>query len=134
VAEPHPSRPSTEAEHRFKERRGIAALFVGLLGGPVLALGTLHLTYAVVPRACRTGAELPLHLIMGLTVALAVGTLWLAWRDWRIAGASWPGEEGGMIGRSRFLAALGVLLSAFFALVVLAMWAPIFVLGPCQGS
>jgi hypothetical protein len=32
------------------------------------------------------------------------------------------------------MAALGVMLSAFFALVIVAMWVPTLVLSACQGA
>lgn len=126
--------PAPVLEDRFRHRRGILALWIGLLGGPVLALASLHVMYAVVPWSCHTGRELPLHLVAAATLLAAAGCLWLAWRDWRLAGRDWPGEEGGTLGRSRFMAALGVMLSAFFALVIAAMWVPTLVLSACQGA
>jgi hypothetical protein len=122
------------AERRFGQRRGILALWIGVLGGPLLALASLHLSYAAVPPACNADRALPLHLVPAVALLLAVGGFLLAWRDWRETGREWPGEEGGTVGRSRFLAAIGVLLSAFFAVVIVAMWAPTLVIGSCQGT
>ena len=129
-----PSPEPASGQERFRTRRGTFALVLGVVGGPLLALGALHAMYPAVTWACRAGSELPLHLLALGGFALAVGFVWLARRDWRLAGGGWPGDEGGVVGRSRFLAAMGVLLSAFFALVVVAMWVPTLVFTSCQGS
>jgi hypothetical protein len=36
------------------------------------------------------------------------------------------------LGWSRFMAGIGMLLSPFSALVIIAMWIPSFILNPCQ--
>jgi len=125
---------AAHADRHFRERRGKLALWIGLVGGPLLALASLHLSYAVVPWSCNAGRELPLHLIAAAALLLAAGTFWLAWRDWTRTGRRWPGEEGDVVGRSRFMATLGVLLAAFFSLVIVAMWVPVLVFSSCQGA
>ena len=119
---------------RFRTGRAILSLWTGLVAGPLLALSSQLALYAATPVACLSGSETALHLLGAATVLLALAAALLSWRHWRRAGRAWPGEEGGVVGRSRFLAALGTASSAFFALVVLAMWAPVFVMGPCQGG
>ena len=123
-----------EESGRFRTGRGILSLWTGLVAGPLLALSSQLALYAATPVACLAGDVTALHVLGAVTVLLAVAASWLAWTHWRRAGREWPGEEGGVAGRSRFLAALGTASSAFFALVVLAMWAPVFVMSPCQGG
>lgn len=74
---------------------------------------------------------LPLHLVTLATLALAVAGGLVAWRDWRRSGGEWPGEEGSVLARSRFMGVLGLLTSAFFALVIVAEWAAKLFLDPC---
>jgi hypothetical protein len=119
---------------RLRTGRGILSLCTGLFAGPLLALSSQLALYAATPVACQTGNTVALHLLGAVTVLLALAAGGLAWTHWRRTGRDWPGEEGGVAGRSRFLAALGTASSAFFALVVLAMWAPVFVMSPCQGG
>lgn len=123
-----------ERSRRFRTGRGILSLWTGLMAGPLLALSSQLALYAATPIACEAGNAVALHVLGAVTVLLAVAASLLAWTHWRRTGGDWPGEEGGVAGRSRFLAALGTASSAFFALVVLAMWAPTFVMSPCQGA
>jgi cytochrome c biogenesis factor len=110
----------------------IRALWAGVLLAPVAFLLNLELAYAVVPHACSSQNRLPVHLVhlVCLLIALVGGAF--ALRSWRSCGETWPGEEGGAVSRSRFMAGLGLLLSVLFALVIVAQWIPSFVLSPCQ--
>jgi cytochrome c biogenesis factor len=110
----------------------IRALWAGVLLAPVAFLLNLELAYAVVPHACLSQNRLPVHLVhlVCLVIALVGGAF--ALRSWRSCGETWPGEEGGPVSRSRFMAGLGLLLSVLFALVIVAQWIPSFVLSPCQ--
>jgi cytochrome c biogenesis factor len=110
----------------------IRALWAGLLLAPTAFLLNLELAYAVVPHACSSQNRLPVHLVhlVCLVIALVGGAF--ALRSWRYCGETWPGEEGGPVSRSRFMAGLGLLLSVLFALVIVAQWIPSFVLNPCQ--
>lgn len=113
---------------------GILSLLVGALGGPVIALAVLHGLYPLSAMLCGRGGELTFHLGSVAALLLVAGCGWLAWRDWRLAGGEWPGDEGGVLGRSRFLAAMGMLSSGIFALIVLAQWLPLLFHGPCAGK
>ena len=99
---------------------------------PALILADLQLGYMLVDHACRTGNSMPghlLHLVMLLaTLALAV----VAWRSWGRAGRSWPSADGTQLGRSRFMAVLGLFISLASALVIAAQWWPTFIIHPCQ--
>jgi hypothetical protein len=120
--------PRTE----IPDAREIRALWVGLLLPPIAFLIDLETAYALVPTACASRNELPVHLVHFACLLLAVLGGFTAWRWWKLGGATWPGEEGGPVARSRFMAGVGLLVSALFALVIVAMWIPSFVLDPCQ--
>jgi len=110
----------------------IRVLWAGLLLAPTAFLLNLELAYAVVPHACSLQNRLPVHLVHLVCLAIALVGGAFALRSWRYCGETWPGEEGGSVSRSRFMAGLGLLLSVLFALVIVAQWIPSFVLSPCQ--
>lgn len=123
---------STEAVKDFKEGAGPAALWAGVLAGPLATLTQLEVNYALVLWACAAGREWALHVVALLALAASVAGGMLSWRNWRRAGASWEDEGAGAIPRSRFMAVVGVMISALSVLVVVAQWIPIFVYGPCE--
>ena len=110
----------------------IRALWVGLLLAPFAFLINLEVAYALVPRACSSRSELPVHLVHLVCMLLTLYGLLTAWRCWKATGATWPGEEGDPLARSRFMAGTGLLVSAMFVLVIVAQWIPSLVLDPCQ--
>jgi hypothetical protein len=120
--------PRTDV-HDAKELR---ALWTGLLLAPAAFLLNLEVAYALVPAACASGTRLLMHVVHAVCLVLAAFGGFAALRMWRLTGETWPGEEGGRLGRSRFMAGLGLLLSLLFALVIVAQWIPSFVLSPCQ--
>jgi hypothetical protein len=110
----------------------LRSLWLGLLVPPAAFLLNLELAYALVPAACGASTVAIVHLVHVVCLLLALGGGLLAWRTWKALGVEWPGEEGGPVARSRFMAGSGVLGSGLFALVILAQWIPSFVLSPCQ--
>jgi hypothetical protein len=114
------------------ERRRITLLVLALFLAPFAAMLHLELSYMDVRHACRQASELRLHLESVGTLILALIGLLVAWRGWHAVGATWPADEGGHEGRSRFLFTVGVLLSALFSLVIVAQWLAVFLLAPCQ--
>ena len=114
------------------DAKEIRALWIGLLLAPAAFLLNLELAYAVVPKACSSASQLPMHLVHLICFALALLGVVTAWRMWRAGGEIWPGGAGGRVARSRFMAGVGLLTSLLFALVIVAQWIPSFVLGPCQ--
>ena len=117
-------------------RRG-RSLFFGLLTGPLMVLVAQMASYAIVPGVCHTisrGPIVALHVVMLATLALTAAAGLVAWRDWHDAGAEWEAEGAGPIPRSRFLALMGVIGSAFFALIIVAMWLAVAFVHPCQAA
>lgn len=110
----------------------IRALWAGLLLAPTAFLLNLEVAYALVPTACSSQNRLLVHLVHLVCLLIAATGGFIALRSWRVGGETWPGEQGGRVGRSRFMAGLGLMLSGFILLVLLAQWIPSFVLNPCQ--
>jgi hypothetical protein len=114
------------------DARLLRALWTGLLLPPAAFLLNLEVAYALVPTACSTHNPILVHLVHIACLALAVVGGITALRTWRRSGATWPGGQGGRVGRTQFMAGLGVLLGVLFTLVILAQWIPSFMLSPCQ--
>ena len=114
------------------DARQLRALWTGLLLAPAAFLLNLEIAYAVVPAACSSQSLLLVHGVHLVCLVLASLGALSAWRSWRTAGESWPGDAGGPVSRSRFMAGLGLLTSALFLLVIVAQWIPSFMLNPCQ--
>jgi hypothetical protein len=110
----------------------IRALWTGVLLPPTAFLFNLEVAYALVPTACNDSTVVLVHLVHLVSLALVVFGGVAALRVWRQSGATWPGGEGGRIGRTQFMAGMGILMGLMFATVVLAQWIPSFILDPCQ--
>ena len=108
------------------------ALWIGVLAGPIIWLTQFEINFILAPLACAFGWKWVVLLIMLVSV-LAIG--WaglLSWRVWSAAGKQWPEDEAVEISRVRLMAVGGVILSAGFAMVVIAQSIPTFILGACQ--
>src|SRR3954467_6917790 len=109
------------------DAREIRALWAGLLLAPTAFLLNLEVAYALVPTACSSQNRLLVHLVHLVCILIAATGGVVALRSGRSCGQAWPGGEGGRVGRSRFMAGVGLLLSWFIVLVILAQWIPSFV-------
>jgi hypothetical protein len=125
---------SAEVPREFKEGAGPALLWLSVLAPPLAALAQLQTNYALVLWACGRAQTWPLHMVALLALLVSIGCGLLAWRNWQKAGADWTDDGAGPIPRSRFMAAVGMLVSAHSALVIIAQWIAVFVFDPCQRS
>jgi hypothetical protein len=110
----------------------LRALWAGLLLAPAAFLLNLEVAYALVPTACSAGTRLLMHIAHLVCLIVAAAGALIARRSWRLTGEIWPGGAGGRLSRSRFMAGVGLLLSLFVVMVIVAQWIPSFVLSPCQ--
>ena len=120
-----------KAEADLKAGAGIGELWAGVLVRPTAMLIQLQTNYALVPWACGSGHTWPLHLVSFLTLLLTVVAGLLAYRMWRRL-RTMNEDTGGTLARSRFMAAVGVLISLLMVLVIVAQWLPIFIDHPCE--
>ena len=123
---------NSEAVSDFKEGAGPGVLWACVLAGPLAALAQLQANYALVLWVCGTGRAWSLHAVSLAALVVAAGAGLLAWRNWRRAGADWDDGGAGVLPRSRFMSAVGMLLSAHSALVIIAQWIAVFVYSACQ--
>ena len=125
--------PQRGAEEYFERPKGKLALWTGVLGGPVAWAVQMQTGYALTYFSCPHPRLAAVHhAVTLLLLGAAIACTALAWRDWRRIGVGEPqGVEGGVPGRSRFLATLGILTSGLFSLVIFSQWLPMFFLSPC---
>ncbi|MDT4968313.1 MAG: hypothetical protein QOJ64_3050 [Acidobacteriota bacterium] len=107
-------------------------LWAGILGGPLAALIQLETNYALVRWACGSGHTLMLHLVSFLALAITLTTGTFAYRIWHRLAAKAEEDDPGPIARSRFMALVGTLVSILMSLLIIALWLPIFLHGPCE--
>lgn len=94
-------------------------LWVGVLAGPVAWAVQLQAVYAEAAWAVGNGPHWLLHATSLACLLAAVAGGWLAWQS--VSG--WPSDrDEPAAGRTRFLALLGVMSGATFALVIVAQW------------
>jgi hypothetical protein len=112
----------------------LAGLWAGLLAGPLAWAALLQTNYLLSYVACEQRQTWMLHLSAGVALALIAIGAWLAWTGAPSLPAgdpsAAPGSDPAVI-RARFMAIGGLVLCAWFALVVLATEIPALVLHPC---
>ena len=121
-----------ESSAFFTRGRGLLSLTLGLLLGPIAALGNQQLTYTANMWACQRSPRVVIHIIPLLCLVVAVGAGITAYRDWERAGRGVEDEADTVSSRSRFIAMLGMAIAAFSSLVILAQWLAVFVFDPCM--
>jgi len=108
------------------------AQWVGLFLAPAAFAAHLQINYILVRWACLRSADVWVHVVDVLAIALAaLGTV-VAWRVWQRVGRDHPGEEGGALPRTRLLGVLGVGFSAMITLVLIGQWVAAFFISTCQ--
>lgn len=120
-------------EERLRSRGAVGGLWFALLAPPLTFLAQLEVNYAMVSSLCERGYRWPLTLVtlVAIVVCLAAGVV--AWRAWRATDGPWPDYvTPAPSPRSRFMAALGMLVSALFLVLLVAQAIPPFILTACQ--
>ena len=124
---------SSDALLRNKVHAG--PLWFAVLCGPLAALANEQIEYLMVTWSCGrfdAASRILLHLVPLALIALCVISALIAWRA-RTEPLDASDEHQTDADRSRrgFMALLGMGLSVGGALVVLAMWSPVWYLNPC---
>ena len=119
------------------ERWRLAAVWAGLLTGPLVWLALLEFNYVFAYVACETSATWFMHLAIGVALLLVASAGYWTWS------ASYgdmmtdetrtpPVSDETRRQRSRWMSLAGVATSAWFIVVIVAMEVPILVLQECQ--
>ena len=106
--------------------------WVGMFLAPAAFAAHLQVNYYLVRWACLRDGELWMHLVDLIAVALGLAGTFVAWRTWQRMGREEPGEESGVLPRTRFLAVTGLGFSAMITLVLLGQWLAAFFISTCQ--
>lgn len=114
----------------LKAGAGVGELWAGVLVGPTAMLLQLEANYALVLWSCATGHTWPLHLVSLVALLATVVAGLLAYRVWTRVTAT--EDSGGPVARSRFMAAVGILISLLMCAVIVAQWIPVFIHHPCE--
>ena len=129
--------PSSISRPVSHERWRLAALWAGLLTGPIVWLALLEVNYVLAYVSCETRSTWFMHLAIGVAVLLVAAAGYAAWtasygsilaRETRTL----PLSDETRVQRSRWMSLAGVAFSSWFILVILAMEVPLVVLRECQ--
>ena len=129
-----PRREGTPRENlgQFTRWPGLLSLSLGVLLGPTIALVVQSIIYAANMWACGRNLRGTLHIIPFLGLIVVIGAAVGSYVNWRAVGKGVEDEHQPIASRVRFLAWMGMLISIFSALVIIAQWGAIFVFQPCQ--
>jgi hypothetical protein len=108
------------------------ALWVGVLGGPIIWLCSFEARFALAPWACVFQNKWALHGVAIAALLLCAGCALLSFREWKALGESQPSADAGAVPRSNFMAILGIVISSGCGMIVIAQAIPEMVLGACQ--
>lgn len=101
--------------------------WAGLLAGPVAWGAATQANYALVHWQCTH--NVPVIQILALCfLAVAAGGL-LSWRAWQQGGASFKPERE--LSTERFVSALGMMVTALFALIIIIQGTASLILDEC---
>ena len=112
--------------------RGSIPVWAGFLGAPLVWGIHFQVAYALVPWICTTQRYWVAHVWTIACLLLSLWFMWLCYREWRHTGGGSPtSEEPPSLGRSRFVAVVGLMSAALFTLLTAAGHVPIFFFSPC---
>lgn len=120
---------ATQSPHRT---HGPISLWAGIVIAPAIWGMQQVAMYSLSPYVCTRGKSIPLHIVTLVCVIGALVACYLCWRDWSALGTKSPEEkQGDPDQRTRFIAAVGLFMSAFSLLVILAQGSVSFFFDPC---
>ncbi len=112
---------------RQQESASLVVLWYGVLVGPGAWALDEGLSYAITQHACSTGQYYILHVISVICFLLAATGIAAGALE-RMAAQ----KAGSVRDRSLFMAHLGIVTSLTFALVIVALAVPRWILTPCD--
>jgi hypothetical protein len=106
----------------------VGASWSGLLAGPAAWAISTQLNYAIVPWQCAHGVAIIPYISLALALLALLGGV-LSWRARKKGGAPLKPERA--TGTENFVASLGLLAAALFALVIVMQGAASLILDGC---
>ncbi len=122
-----------DSESRIEESnaRQNFALWIAVLGAAIIWLIQMQTSYSLVVWTCSIQRNWPLHVISACFLVTAAVPGFIAWREWRQAAVGETERETSGPGRRRFMAMLGLMVTAIFLLLIVAQAIPSFFFNPC---
>jgi hypothetical protein len=106
-------------------------LWIGIVTGPAALAADQLASYALVKWTCITQRQDVLHVIAAAALAMTIGGAFVSWQALRHTEGDVPSDGGQPRQRARFMAILGLAMSAFFAVAIVALAIPPAVLDAC---
>lgn len=129
--------PSSTSRPAWHDARRTAALWAGLLAGPLVWLAALEVNYVMSYVACESSRfAWVLHAVNAVSAGLVALAGWIAWRSGPARDeeqATVPVSPATAELRARWMSVGGVATSLWFILVIVAMEIPVAMLPPCAG-
>ncbi|HEX7180849.1 MAG TPA: hypothetical protein VF756_03340 [Thermoanaerobaculia bacterium] len=122
---------ASEAKAAVPERRWNLLLWAGMLAGPFAWALHQQVSYSLTQTLCLRGQQGFLHLVTVVALLICAGGALIAWRLWSQMPEVSTEHGDNRSSRIRFMALAGLVLCAFFALVIFAQEIPNWFLGPC---
>jgi hypothetical protein len=107
-------------------------LWTGILAGPIAWAFDLTVSYALVKWSCSSERQEVFHLITAAALLLVCTGALVSWSALRHSAGAGPTDGGQPRQRARFMAMLGLTMSALFALTILANAISYWVLDACR--
>jgi hypothetical protein len=120
------------APRASRERPAPRAQWVGIFLAPAVFFAHLQTSYLLVPWACASNGGVWIKVVGALAMLLTALGAVVAWRVWERTGRTEPGNDGGALPRTRFVAVVGLGASVMFTLLLFAQWVAGFFISPCQ--
>jgi hypothetical protein len=128
--------PSSTLRPAWHSVRRISALWIGVLAGPLVWLALLETNYVLSYVSCETRHTWFLHvaaLAAFVLVAAAGAMAWASGPPGDSQERTPPVTRSTAEVRARWMSLVGVGISLWFLLVILAMEIPALVVPPCEG-
>lgn len=107
-------------------------LWAGIFAGPLAWAFDLVVSYAIVKWVCQTRQYGVFHLVTLVSLAIVAGGAVISWTAFSRTIQDTPTDGGHPRQRARFMAILGLAVSALFALQIIAGALPHWMLDACQ--
>jgi len=121
----------SESHIEGSDARENAALWVAVLGSAIIWFVQMQTSYSLLNWACSSQRNWPLHVVSALFLVLAAVPGFVGWKAWRANAGSETERKSRGAGRRRFMAMLGMMLTAIFLLLIFAQAIPSFFFDPC---
>ena len=107
-------------------------LWLSIFIGPIVWFWTMETNFALAPELCHSNTKSVAYLVSAIGLLLTGGGTMTAWTLWKRLGHEFPGDWGGEVARSRFMAIGGAALGTASFLVILAQTIPQIILKGCE--